>query len=315
MADVVRTLSQYCTSSALVLAMHTIEVFTLERFGETSLLSGLLDRVVSDQILLANATSEFPTPDGGAALIEDAGALRVDRSTIACSYGLDADVILTHVRRAPDAARDDRIYVVIPTARAEIEQTSTWDTLGLRGTCSNGLRIRSEIDVDAVFPTPWPTIMNSGFIQVRHILAGAAYVGIAEAALREAHAVVRREARRSVGTTPPSAARLAELLLEVEKLRGLLAGVASRFDELDRESRLDDIAYISSLRNLKVASTAVATEVATKSLQICGIQGIQRGGSMVIERIVRDAHAALVMFGNDGLLRQNAEVLIARKSI
>jgi hypothetical protein len=36
---------------------------------------------------------------------------------------------------------------------------------------------------------------------------------------------------------------------------------------------------------------------------------------MVIERIVRDAHASLVMFGNDGLLRQNADVLIARKSI
>lgn len=315
MSDVVRTLSHYCTSSALVLAMHTIEVHTLVRFGDTPWLRGLLTRVAEEQILLANATSEIPTPDGGAALIEQDGVRRIDRPTIACSYGLESDVILTHVRRSPEAAPSDRVYLAVERSSADIEQTSTWNTLGLRGTCSNGLRIRSHVEDGAVFPESWPTVMNGGFIQVRHILAGSAYVGIAEAALREAHTAVRAQARRSVGTTPPSASRLAELLLDVEKVRGLLAAVVARFEALDAESRLDDISFITSLRNLKVASTAVATETATKALQICGIPGIGRGGPMVIERIIRDAHAALVMFGNDGLLRQNADVLVARKTI
>ena len=67
--------------------------------------------------------------------------------------------------------------------------------------------------------------------------------------------------------------------------------------------------------NLKVASTEVAAATASRALQLCGIAGIHRDTDMVIERIVRDAHASLVMFGNDGLLRQNADVLIARKSI
>lgn len=315
LADAVRTLSHYCTSSALVLAMHTIEVYTLVRYGDTPRLRALRDRVVDEQLLLANATSERPSPDGGGALIDDGGALSIDRTTVACSYGLNADVILTHVRRSPSAAPDDRVYLAVPAEDADLEQLSTWNTLGLRGTCSHALRIRAAVDPDAIYPTPWPSVMNGGFIQVRHILAGAAYVGIAEAALGEAHTAVRAEARRSVGTTPPNATRLAELLLEVEKLRGLLAAAVARFEQLEPDGRLDDISFITSLRNLKVASTAVATEVATRALQICGIRGIQRDGGMVIERIIRDAHAALVMFGNDGLLRENASVLAVRKSI
>ncbi|GAB3392736.1 acyl-CoA dehydrogenase family protein [Humibacter soli] len=315
MSDVVRVLSHYCTSSALVLAMHTIEVYTLARHGDTPWLRSLLAQVVDQQILLANATSERPTPDGGGALVTEDGAARIDRTTLACSYGLNADVIMTHVRRAPDAASDDRLYLAVPAASADLEQTSTWNTLGLRGTCSYGLRIQANIEEGAIFPAPWSEVMNGGFIQARHVLAGSAYVGIAEAALREAHTAVRAEARRSVGTTPPSANRLAELLLEVEKVRGILAAVVSRFERLEAESRLDDISFLSSLRNLKVASTAVATETASKALQICGIAGIHRDGGMVIERIIRDAHAALVMFGNDGLLRQNAGVLVARKEI
>ena len=315
MSDFVRVLSHYCTSSALVLAMHTIEVYTIVHHGDTPWLRSLLSRVVDEQILLANATSERPGPDGGGALAEESGVLRIDRTAIACSYGLNADAILTHVRRSPDAAPDDRVYLAVLAADAELEQTSTWNTLGLRGTCSYGLRIRAEVDPGAVFPTHWSTVMNGGFIQARHILAGSAYVGIAEAALREAHAVVRAEARRAVGTTPPSASRLAELLLEVEKVRGVLAAAVARFEQLEAASDLDEISFIIGLRNLKVASTAIATEVATKSLQICGIEGIHRDGPMLIERIIRDAHAAIVMFGNDGLLRQNATALVARKTI
>jgi len=54
MSDVVRVLSHYCTSSALVLAMHTIEVYTLVRYGTTPSLQTLIKRIVDEQILLAN---------------------------------------------------------------------------------------------------------------------------------------------------------------------------------------------------------------------------------------------------------------------
>ena len=315
MSDFVRVLSHYCTSSALVLAMHTIEVHSLVRYGDTPWLRALLSRVVDEQILIANATSELPGPQGGSSLDDTSGAPRVDRTTLACSYGLHADVIATSVRRNAEAAPEDTVYVLVPTLDAELEQTSTWNTLGLRGTCSYGLRIRAEVDPGAVYPVPWPTIMNTDHILVRHILAGSAYVGLAEAALQEAHAAVRAEARRSPGATPPSAMRLAELALEVEKVRGLLALVVSRFEELEGGPSIDDISFIATLRDLKVASTAVAAETATKALQICGIRGIHREGGMRIERIIRDAHAALVMFGNDGLLRDNGAALVMRRAV
>ncbi|MFC5500807.1 acyl-CoA dehydrogenase family protein [Lysinimonas soli] len=315
LADAVRTISKKCTSSALVLAMHSIEVYNLLRYGDTPWLRGLLARVVDEQILFANGTSQRVGPDGGASLIDDGGVLRIDRPTVACSYGLEADAIFTNMRRSPEADPDDQVYLAVLATQSELELTTTWDTLGLRGTCSYGMRILAKVDHGAVFPTGAPAVLGNGGIQVRHLLAGAAYVGLAEAALREAHAVVRAEARRSGGVAPKSAIRLAELLLEVEKARGLVAMAAARFERLEAASKLDDLSFIVSLRNLKVASTAIAVETAMKALQICGIDGIRKDGSIAIERIIRDAHAALVMFGNDGLLRDNASTLAIRKSI
>jgi acyl-CoA dehydrogenase len=315
MSDFIRVLARFCTSSALVLAMHTIEVHSLVRFGETPWLQTQLSRVVDDQILIANATSEVPGPGGGSALLDGADGPRVDRTTLACSYGLHADLIATSVRRNADAAPEDTVYVLVPTETAQLEQTSTWNTLGLRGTCSGGLRIVADVDPGAVYPTPWPTILNTAHIEVRHVLAGSAYVGIAEAALREAHAAVRAAAHRSPGTTPPSATRLAEVALEVEKIRALLSVAAGRLEDIEAHRAEDDISFVVLLRDLKVASTEVAVQAATKALQICGIRGIHREGGLQIERIIRDAHAALVMFGNDGLMHDNGATLMMRRAI
>ena len=41
-SDFIRVLSHHCTSSALVLAMHTIEVHSLVRYGDTPWLRALL---------------------------------------------------------------------------------------------------------------------------------------------------------------------------------------------------------------------------------------------------------------------------------
>ena len=54
----VRALAVHCASSALVLAMHSIEVFNLARHGTTLTLQAVGREIASEQLLLANANSE-----------------------------------------------------------------------------------------------------------------------------------------------------------------------------------------------------------------------------------------------------------------
>ncbi|MDE3131343.1 MAG: acyl-CoA dehydrogenase family protein, partial [Acidobacteriota bacterium] len=61
MAGAVRAVAAHCCSSALVLAMHSMEISNLGRHGSTEPLRDLQREVVRDQLLFANANSEVGT--------------------------------------------------------------------------------------------------------------------------------------------------------------------------------------------------------------------------------------------------------------
>src|SRR4051812_6175904 len=58
-AAVVRTVGRYCASSAMILAMHHIQVACLVRHGRSEPLRDYARRVASEQLLLASATTEI----------------------------------------------------------------------------------------------------------------------------------------------------------------------------------------------------------------------------------------------------------------
>ena len=84
-----RAIAFNCTSSALVLAMHSIEVNNLVRHGSTEPLQELQRQLVADQLLFANANSEVGI--GGdvgrskCALETDGGTLRLTKDALAIS--------------------------------------------------------------------------------------------------------------------------------------------------------------------------------------------------------------------------------------
>ena len=58
-AAVVRTVGRYCASSAMILAMHHIQVACLVRHGRSEQLRDYARRVAAEQLLLASATTEI----------------------------------------------------------------------------------------------------------------------------------------------------------------------------------------------------------------------------------------------------------------
>ncbi len=320
MAGAVRALAFHCASSALVLAMHSLEIGDLTRHGTTPQLRDFLVEVAEHQLLLANAGSEVGI-GGDASRSRCAlehfvdGTWRLEKQALAVSYGEHADAVIATARRNPDTSEIDVVQVVCRRPGLKLEETSAWDTIGLRGTCSSSFRLQAEGDEGLVFPVPWAVSSARGYVQMAQILQSCVWVGIAEAAASKAHRYVREQARRSIGTAPRGALRLAELATKIHQARSLVAATALRYEAVKDTDDVEDVHFIIALRSLKVSTSQLAVEVATTALAICGIAGYQRQGPHALDRLVRDALGSLVMVGNDRYLHDNAQLLLALTTI
>src|ERR1043165_1510166 len=141
-------LGRACASTAMVYAMHQTKVALLVRHGRDSAWhQRLLRRLDAEQLLLASSTTEGQA--GGdvrksaAAIEERDGRISLDRSATVISYGEEADGVITTARRAPAAAGSDQLLVAFLKPDYTLERVLNWDTLGMRGTCSAGFRLRA----------------------------------------------------------------------------------------------------------------------------------------------------------------------------
>ena len=93
-------------------------------------------------MLLASSTTEGM--NGGhirsseAAIQLDGPRVRLTRDASCISYGAEADAIVSTARRGESAANSDQVLVVFEKENYTLERTKSWDTLGMRGTCSVG---------------------------------------------------------------------------------------------------------------------------------------------------------------------------------
>ena len=143
------TLAQACGSSGMVLAMHYIQVGCIARHGlESAFFQGYLRELVQHQYLLASMTSEVgtygDTRSSVCAVESVSGRFVLNKDATTGSYCQHADAILVTCRRDKDAAASDQVLVLVKREDYTLKQTTSWDTLGMRGTCSPGFRLDSS---------------------------------------------------------------------------------------------------------------------------------------------------------------------------
>ena len=160
--DVCYRLGRACASTAMIYAMHQTKVACIVRHGrEQRLAQRLLRRLCAEQLLLASSTTEGQ--GGGdvrksAAPIEQQGArIALERDATVISYGAQADGVVTTARRSPDAAASDQVLVAFLKEDYSLERMLEWDTLGMRGTCSAGFKLKATRRADQILPEPYET--------------------------------------------------------------------------------------------------------------------------------------------------------------
>jgi acyl-CoA dehydrogenase len=319
-ADTVRILAQACSSTAMVFAMHQIQVWCLLRHGHTPELQDVLARVGRDRLLLASATSEVNV--GGdvrtslcAVEVIDSH-YRLEKQAPVISYGEHAGAILATARRTPESPASDQVLVCCQGPGLELEPTGEWDTLGFRGTCSRGFVLRADGPAGLVFPDSYSDVSSQTMLPVSHIVWASVWLGIAEAAAMTAHRFVRTQARQKPGSTAASGMRLAELAARLQDFRGLVGEAVSRFEALsDDRDQLGDLSFAVAMNGLKISSSTLVVNLVSRSLMICGMAGYREDSPYSLGRLLRDAYGAALMVNNDRVLGNTAQLLLASKEI
>ena len=178
-------LARGCSSTAMVFAMHQIQVMTIARHLDGSpWYEGYLRDLHREQRLIASATSEVGTGGDMARSIaavtpSEAGELEFEKKAPTVSYGAHAEDLLTTLRRAPDAESGDQVLVLTRSDQMTLEPAGAWDTLGMRGTCSPGFVVRGKFGPEQVLQVPFSDVMNQSIVPLSHILWSHVWLGIA----------------------------------------------------------------------------------------------------------------------------------------
>ncbi len=311
-ADVCATLGRACGSTAMIFAMHQVKVACLVRHARGNPWQlGLQRRIAERQMLLASSTTEGN--NGGdvrssEAAVRIAGArVALQRDASCISYALHADGLVTTARRSDGAASSDQVLVAFLREDYSLEPTLSWDTLGMRGTCSAGFVVRAEGEADQVLPEPYERIHNQTMAPYAHIFWSAAWCGVATGAVRRARAFVRQAARASGGRMPPAAAQLTKARVSLETLRAAIqAGLATFERHAGDPGGLSAMEAQLALNLLKVEASELAQTTVMSAMRACGLSGYRNDSEFSIGRYLRDILSAPIMINNDRILA-NAE--------
>jgi acyl-CoA dehydrogenase len=233
------------------------------------------------------------------------------------SYGAFADDLLTTLRRAPDAEPGDQVVVLTHRDQHTLEQTGTWDPMGMRGTCSPGYVVRADFPMEQVLPTPFSTVGTESMVPISHILWSHLWLGIATDAFDRARAFVRASAKGRPDQLPPTAVRLSQLMSELSLLRAEVSTGLRDFDTAsvgDRD-RLSTMAMILRFNNLKIAASEQAPRVCQGAMSVCGIVGYKNDTPFSVGRHLRDTMSACLMVANDRIHQTNASLLLIAKDV
>ena len=320
--QLVAAIAPGCASSAMVLAMHYSQVACLTRHPDTAgALNAFLRELCERQLLVASITSEVGTwgntRTSVCAVQRQGDRFTLDKEATTGSYCAEADAILVTCRQNNDAAQGDQALVLLRKGDYTLEQTTSWDTLGMRGTRSPGFKLVSSGPVSQIFEAPFADIAALSMVPHSHILWSALWTGIAAGAQAKAASYVRGVARKNPGTVPPTAVALADLTVQVQTLRQHWMGVAGEFDAAVAAGTdavdLNSIGWALKMNSLKTACSEAAPKVVHGALQVVGILGYKNDSPFSLGREYRDSLSASLMISNDRIAAKSAAMLLVFK--
>lgn len=312
-------LGRACSASAMIFAMHQIQVAVLLHHLEGwEWGNSYLQDLRREQRLIGSVTSEIGTGGDVSRSIapvqtEENGSCGFIKQAPTISYGEYADDLITTLRRAPEAEASDQVAVLTTRDQNTLVKTGTWDPLGMRGTCSPGFTVTASFTPHQVLPVPYAVISAQTMVPVSHLLWSHLWIGIAVEAFDRA-----RKSVKATGDQGSSVRgqRLSAVHGELAATRAQVAEALHRYTRELAEPGRPALGTLNASLRHNVLKTSVSTSVASVchgALEVCGIAGYRNDSPFAVGRLLRDSLSASLMVSNDRLHETNAALLMIVK--
>ncbi|MGP3999321.1 acyl-CoA dehydrogenase family protein [Streptomyces sp. 8N706] len=318
-ARVAAALGGACTSTAMLWAMHGQQVASLvdhaaDAHGDWLKLAGdtgcPIGSVTTDRQCGADLLSTGP------ALEAEGDRFRLVREAPVVTGGRHAGFYLVTMRADPDSPPNRTRLVLVAHDDGVIEETGTWDALGMRGTHSVPMRFDVTVGASRVLATDFGVITRVSMVPVGHIGWASVWYGAAEGAFDRVRRAIR-EGRIAKGGRRSELlfARLAEVRLRLDLLESVILRAAEEADRARARFRADGQPVGPDpvlVNNVKLAGSQLAFEAVDSLVDIAGMaEGYRRGGALGLERTLRDLRSARLMFHDDRLKTVNGRLVLA----
>jgi alkylation response protein AidB-like acyl-CoA dehydrogenase len=286
--------------------MHHVATAVLAAKATPRQRKDYLEPIAAGEHLTTLAVSE---PGTGAQFWLPQSTLRADgegwringeKSFVTNGSRADSYVVST-VAADPDAPVGEFSCVVVPADAEGLSWHGAWTGIGMRGNSSIGVDLHDVyVDADALLGAPGDQIWYVFEVIAPYFLTAMAgtYLGIAQAALSEATAHLRRRRHSHTGRTLSGEAvlqhRHGTLWGEVQATRRLVYWAAEEADSAGREA-------LPALTTAKAQVADASVRVVNEAMTIVG--GIGYRDRSPLERHLRDARAAHVMSPTTDILR------------
>src|SRR5437773_1918674 len=178
-----------------------------------------------------------------------------------------------------------------------------WNTLGMRGTCSEGYTLKAAGAADQIVPDPYEIIHPQTMVPCAHLLWGSVWTGVAADATARAQGFIRQVVRQSGGQTPPGAPQYTRALASLRTLRGMLASSLRAYQRsMDDPKALASLEFQTMITLTKVEASELAVSIVLSAMRACGLSGYRCDSEFSIERHLRDVLSAPIMINNDRIL-------------
>jgi alkylation response protein AidB-like acyl-CoA dehydrogenase len=281
-ADMLRTMAQYCGSTALALSMHQHLVAATiwkQRRGQGG--EPLLKNVAEKQLVLVSTGARDWLESNGSMTKTDGGYLVSARKHFASQSSV-GDILVTS---AP--FNDEVLHFPVAMNAPGVAVMNDWRTLGMRGTGSHTVKLEDVFVPDSAIALRRP---RGAYHPVWNVVLAVAmplimsvYLGIAQNAAAMAIAQIRRKK-----VARPSVASL------IGEMNNDLVAAEVQLDDMLRIANnydfepIDQNGHAILARKTNVANATI--RVVTKAMEIAGGAGFYR--QFGLERLFRDIQGA-----------------------
>lgn len=286
MAEFIRGLAHYCSSTALALSMHqhlvsaAIVNYRAGRPGQK-----LLEMVAkSEAVLISTGANDWLESNGNATAVE--GGYRISAVKPFTSGSPAGTAFVTSVAYDDPKEGPQVLHFPVPANAEGVTPLDDWQTLGMRATGSQTVKFEEVFvpDASVVLKRPrglYHPVFNI-VLTVAMPLIMSAYLGAAEAAC----AIARKRAAARPGdpVMPYLIGEMENLLTTAQLARADLVRIAN---DLDFEPSAETASAILVRKSIAAKHVIAAAE---KALEATGGAGFFRKTGL--ERLLRDVHGA-----------------------